>query len=201
LNHCLELCIVGAAAMALISGCSSPERSTPQALASQTQALVPTNIALIPATLSAAGTPMSTHTAGVMPVSTPSAAGNAQSAQIALGGPSEIAKLRGIALGVSSGAGVSSPKTMHVVAASERQAAQTILSGAIIHDHAPVYVIKMTGGPFTAKQHPPGIPAPQGEFLTLTVDAATHHVTDVGYVDVEPDLSKIGSLAVDLLAP
>jgi len=112
-----------------------------------------------------------------------------------------MANLRGIGLRVSSAAGVSSPTTMRAAAASDHQAAQTILSGAIINDHAPVYVIKMTGGPFTATQHPPGAPAPQGNVLTVTVDAATYRVTDIGYVTVEPDLSQIGALAVDLSAP
>jgi hypothetical protein len=100
----------------------------------------------------------------------------------------------------SSFAGVSSPKTMHTVAASDRQAAEAVVSGAIVNDHGPVYVIKMTGGPFTAKKHRSGKPAPQGNVLTLTVDASSFRITDVGYVDAEPDLSSIGPVDVDLLA-
>lgn len=143
---------------------------------------------------------MSTHSSAAMPVSTPPAAGtnNANAASLASGDPSVLAKLRGIALGVSSASGSSSPATMRAVAASDHQAAETILSGAIINDHAPVYVIKMTGGPFTASQHPPGAAAPQGNVLTVTVDATTYRVTDVGYVNVEPDLTQIGALTVDL---
>jgi hypothetical protein len=49
--------------------------------------------------------------------------------------------------------------------------------------------------------HPREAPAPQGNVLTVTVDAATHRVTDVGFIDVEPDLSRIGQLAVDLAGP
>jgi hypothetical protein len=76
--------------------------------------------------------------------------------------------------------------------AADHQAAQTVLSGANVNDHAPVVVIKMTGGPFTATHHPPGVAAPQGNVLTLTVEAATYRITDIGYADVEPDLSQIG---------
>jgi len=200
-----KLCVLSAAAVVVvvISGCFGSERSAPEVLASQTQplSLAPANVALIPATLSDAGRPVRTDTAAVMPASMPPAAGDANAAQQALGDPNELSKLRGIALGASSVAGVSSPKTMHVVAASDRQTAESILSGAIIYDRAPVYVIKMTGGPFTATQHPPGVAAPQGNVLTLTLDAATHRVTDVGFVNVEPDLSQIGPLTVDLSAP
>lgn len=74
------------------------------------------------------------------------------------------------------------------------------MSGAIIPDHAPVYVIEMTGGTFTAQHHPPGVPAPEGKVLTLTVDAATHRVTDISYLHEAPDLDEIGSVQVDLLA-
>jgi hypothetical protein len=89
---------------------------------------------------------------------------------------------------------------MHAVA-GDHKTAEAVLSGAIVDDQASVYVIKMAGGPFTAVQHPPGQPAPTGQFLTVTVDAATHRITDIGYANVEPDLSKIGSFTVDLSAP
>jgi len=189
-------CILGAAAMTVVAGCSGSERGAPEALASQGQALKPASVALIPATLSDTGKPVRTNTAPVMPVS-----GSASAAQPSLGDPNERTKLRGIALGIASAAGVSAPKTMHVVAASDHQAAESIVSGAVIHDHAPVYVVKMTGGPFTATQHPPGIAAAQGNVLTVTIDVATHRVTDVGYVDAEPDLTSVASSPVDLLAP
>jgi hypothetical protein len=123
-----------------------------------------------------------------------------KAAQAALSDPKVVAELRDLALQASSRAGVPSPKTMVAVAASDHQAAEMVLSGAIISDHAPVYVIEMTGGTFTATGHPPGGAAPQGNVLTLTVDATTHSVTDIGYVDEEPDLDKIGSVQVDLLA-
>jgi hypothetical protein len=131
---------------------------------------------------------------------TPPTAGSTV-AQPALGDATVRAKLRSMALGVSSRAGVASPTTVHAVAAGDRQWAESILSGAIIPDHSPVYVIKMTGGPFTAPQHPPGAPAPQGNVLTITVDVATNHVMDIGYVNAEPDLSQFGSPSVDLMAP
>ncbi|HEX3852660.1 MAG TPA: hypothetical protein VHW01_16945 [Polyangiaceae bacterium] len=109
-----------------------------------------------------------------------------------------LAELRALALHASSVAGVSSPKTMDAVAVSDHQAAETVLSGALVNDHAPVYVIKLTGGRFTALRHPPGVLAAQGNVLTITVDAATHLVTDVCYVDVEPDLSQVGPTKISL---
>jgi hypothetical protein len=112
--------------------------------------------------------------------------------------PKVVAELRELALQASSNAGVATPKTMVAVAAADHQVAEMVLSGATIPDHAPVYVIEITGGPFTAMRHPPGANAPQGNVLVLTVDAATRRVTDIGYVDAEPDLDEIGSLKVDL---
>ncbi len=197
MNH-FKRCILSAGAMAVISGCSGSDRTAPETLASQTQPLATAGVPLIPATLSDAGIPV--RTVGVSASPQP-AAGVQNAAPVAVGDPGVMANLRGIALRVSSAAGVSSPTTMRAVAASDHQAAQTILSGAIINDHAPVYVIKMTGGPFTATQHPPGAPAPQGNVLTVTVDAATYRVTDIGYVTAEPDLSQIGALTVDLSTP
>jgi hypothetical protein len=99
-----------------------------------------------------------------------------------------ITKLRSMALGVSSRAGVSSPTTMVAVAASDHQAAETVISGSIINDHSPVYVVQLTGGTFTAMLAPPGRPAPRSKVLTFTV------VTDIGYDPVAPDLSQIGSV-------
>ena len=72
--------------------------------------------------------------------------------------------------------------------------------GAIINDHAPVFVIVITGGPFTANHAPYGADAPEGNVLTITVNAATYEVSDVGISDLVPDLSKIASATVDLSA-
>ena len=140
---------------------------------------------------------METVTAGTLIV--PDAGpGDPVAAQTALGDPNTRAQLRGMALQVASWSGVSSPTTMRVVSASDHQDAATVLSGAIVNDHTPVYVITMTGGPFTANHHPPGAPAPQGNVLTLTLDAATLRVTDIGYVDAEPNLSLIGQAPMNL---
>lgn len=170
------------AVMAILSGCS--DRSGPAEPVGRATA------ALAAPTSPNAGMPLSTFQDTATKAANPAA--------LDLANPNEKATLRGIALEVSSRAGVSSPKTMHAVAASDHQAAESILSGATIKDHAPVYVITMTGGPFTATHHPRGIPAPQGGVLRVTVDAATHRVTDVGYVNDEPDLTRIGPLTVDL---
>jgi hypothetical protein len=116
-----------------------------------------------------------------------------------LGDPNVITKLRSMALRVSSQAGVSSPVTIMAVAASDHQAAETVISGAIINDHSPVYVVQMTGGPFTSRLAPPGRAAPQGKVLTFTVDAGTYRLTDIGFDPVAPDLTHIGSVVVHLL--
>lgn len=163
--------VFGAAAIAIASAsaCSGVDRPASEVAASQATSLQPVTVdvaALTPST-----------------------------ARLGLGDPSELVTLRGIALRAASSAGVPSPATMHAVAHSDHQAAEFLLSGAIINDHAPVYVIKMSGGTFTSRHHPSGGAAPHGAFLTLTIDASTHRVTDVGYVDNEPDLTKISSPA------
>lgn len=71
-----------------------------------------------------------------------------------LSDPNVINKLRSFGLQASSLAGVSSPTAMLAVAASDHQVAQTMISGAIVNDHSPVYVIEMTGGPFSASRPP-----------------------------------------------
>jgi hypothetical protein len=190
-----SLLILNGAAIAIMSGYSSaappeiigsqaqPVAATKERVVSQTGPLAPGTGPLGVLTVSDAGTP------------------TANTALLAAGDPNEMATLRGIALGVSSGAGVSSPATIQAVVASDRQTAASILSGATIQDHTPVYVVKVKGGRFTSPRHPPGVAAPQHAFLTVTVDAATKRVTDIGYVDAEPDLTQIGSPVVDLAAP
>ncbi len=69
--------------------------------------------------------------------------------QGSLADPSVRAKLRVMALQASSANGVPSPKTMLGVYSSDDEAAQEIISGDIVNDHVPVYVIEVTGGPFT----------------------------------------------------
>jgi hypothetical protein len=82
----------------------------------------------------------------------------------------------------------------------DHQAAEVVVSGALIGDHSPVYVVQMTGATFTVPHHPPGIAPPTGKVLTVTFEAETHRITDVGYDDVAPDLSQIDSEVVDLMA-
>jgi hypothetical protein len=121
--------------------------------------------------------------------------------QSGLGDPKVIAKLRDIGLQASSHAGVPSPKTMVAVAASDEQAAEMALTGGSVPSHAPVYVTVITGGTFTLDaSRPPGAPAPQGTVLTVTVEQATFRTTEVGLTKKQPDLDKIGSDQVDLLA-
>ncbi len=109
--------------------------------------------------------------------------------------------LRQAAHGIAKRAGVESPTTMLAVAAADHQAAEAALSGAVIDDHAPVYIVQMTGGTFTALRHPRGAPAPHGDVLTVTFDATTMQVTDIGYDSIAPDLKQIDARPVDLLVP
>lgn len=109
------------------------------------------------------------------------------------------ANLEETARALAKRAGVESPVSMVAVAAADHQAAEAVVSGAILDDHAPVYVVQMTGGTFTSDHHPYGGPAPHGDILTVTFDAATLQVTDVGYDSIAPDLTKIDLQQVDLL--
>src|SRR5580698_2581238 len=120
--------------------------------------------------------------------------------QGSLADPSVTAKLRALALQASSANGVPSPKTMIAVYSPDDQAAQEIISGDIVNDYVPVYVIEMTGGPFTCSgcSGPPGASPPQGNALTITVNARTFQVTDFGITPNVPDLTKISPDVVNL---
>jgi hypothetical protein len=115
-------------------------------------------------------------------------------AQTGLADPNVRAELRTMALQASSANGVPSPKTIEAVASPDHQAAEKIVSGAIVNDHVAVYVVEVTGGTFTdnTASTPPGVPAPSGSVLTLTVDAQSFRVTDFGLTDTAPDLTQIG---------
>lgn len=117
-----------------------------------------------------------------------------------LADPTVRAKLRTLALQASSANGVPSPKTMIAVYSPDHQAAEEILSGDIVNDHVPVYVVEVTGGPFTcnACSYPPGASAPQGNALTITVNAQTFQVTDFGISPNVPDLTQISPDVVNL---
>ena len=117
-----------------------------------------------------------------------------------LGDPNVRAKLRDLGLQACEASGVPSPRTMVAVASPDHQAAEQVVSGSIVNDHAPVYVVAMTGGRFAANSSPPGVPVPQGNVLTLTVAAESFSVMDVGISDNAPDLTRIDPDVVDLLA-
>jgi hypothetical protein len=113
---------------------------------------------------------------------------------------SVTAKLRALALQASSANGVPAPKTMIAVYSPDDEAVQEIISGDIVNDHLPVYVIEVTGGPFTCNSCsvPPGASPPQGDALTITVNAQTFQVTDFGITPNVPDLTKISPDVVNL---
>jgi hypothetical protein len=89
---------------------------------------------------------------------------------------------------------------MLAVYSPDHQAAEKTISGDIVNDHAPVYVIEVTGGPFTCNNCsvPPGGSPPQGNAITLTVNAQTFQGTDFGIGPNVPDLTQISSDVVDL---
>jgi hypothetical protein len=115
--------------------------------------------------------------------------------QASLSDPDVRAKLRALAL---QAAGATPPKTMIAAASPDHQVAEEIISGDIVNDHVPVYIIEITGGPFTAGSSPSGAPAPQGDVLTLTVDVQTFSATDVDITNDAPDLTQLGSVVVNL---
>jgi hypothetical protein len=114
--------------------------------------------------------------------------------------PDVRAKLRELALQSASNSGVPSPQTMLAVWSPDHQAAEKVVSGSIVVDHVPVYVVEMTGGTFTSLHAPPGVAPPHGDVLTLTIDAQTFEGTDVGIGNAMTDLRKIDAHVVDLLA-
>ena len=169
-----RLLLLSGAAMAAASGCSSaapPEESGSPPL--------PVTAASGAAVVSRTGpTTLATESVAVLTVSDTRAPA-ANTALLAARDPKEMVALRTVALGVAAKAGVSSPAAFQAVAALHRQAAASVLSDAVIQDHASVYVVKVMGGPFTSPRHPPGV-TPRGyAFLTVAVDAATKRVTDI----------------------
>ena len=54
---------------------------------------------------------------------------------------------------------------------------------------------------FTALHHPHGQDFPTGTVLTVTYDAKTMRITDVGFDTAAPDLHAIDANVVDLMAP
>lgn len=115
--------------------------------------------------------------------------------------PLVVAQLRVLTISVSAHDSVLAPASMVAVAASDHQAAESVISGAVIGEHQPVFVVQATGGPFTARHAPPGVAAPTGDVLTVTYDAATLAVTDVGLDAEAPDLTRIDADVVDLVSP
>ena len=114
--------------------------------------------------------------------------------------PAVRTRLREVALQSASISGVPSPQTMIAVWSPDHQVAEQIVSGDIVTDHVPVYVVEMTGGDFTSIEGGPnGIP-PHGSVLTLTINAETFEGTDAGITDLLVDLHKINPRVVDLLA-
>jgi hypothetical protein len=93
------------------------------------------------------------------------------------------------------------PQAVTAVASSDHQVAEAAVSGgSIVNDHVPVYVVLVTGGTFTSLEAPPGVPAPTGIALTLTIDAQTFDGLDSGIMKYAPDLRQIDPNVVDLLA-
>jgi len=95
--------------------------------------------------------------------------------------------------------GVVTLRTMDAVAVADHQLAADLISGATVDDHVPVFVVQMTGGVFTSMRHPPNLPPPTGEVLTITYDARTFRVRDIGIDHQRVDLSRLHPQVVNLL--
>jgi hypothetical protein len=187
-------CILALATISILGGCSLPSSSTSQdeEVGAVTEELSQPNRAVKPP-----GSQPSAELAVPAAVSIdPRAAKDALRGDVNLRG-----KLRGLAIAEAARHGVANPAAIHAVAASDHSAAEAALSGALVDDHVPVYVVRMTGGRFTAQHHPREVAAPEGNVLTVTVDAATNRITDIGIVNEEPDLNQLGDTTVDLTAP
>lgn len=87
---------------------------------------------------------------------------------------------------------------MTAVWSADHEVAEQIVSGDIVNDHVPVYVIEITGGTFTADESPNGNPF-QGTVLTLTINAQTFMGTDAGITRSAPDSHLIDPHVVNLL--
>jgi hypothetical protein len=89
---------------------------------------------------------------------------------------------------------------MTAVCSPDHQAAEKAISGDLVNDHVPVYVVEVTGGLFTDKNAsvPPGGSPPQGSALTITVNEQTFQVTDFSVTANAPDLTQISSDVVNL---
>jgi hypothetical protein len=109
-----------------------------------------------------------------------------------------VSSLHALALDTSKRWGVEAPAMVRAVAAADHQASESVISGAIINDHSPVYVVQVTGGTFTALHHPPNVEPPHGKVLTITYDAETLRMTDVGIDEAAPELEQIDREVVDL---
>jgi hypothetical protein len=197
--HRFELYILHVTAITIVTGCVAPGATTSDGEDFAFAPSVEGSKAELSSNIPSSRPPQIGVTAELDAPAT--VAIDVNSVKAALGDPNVLAKLRDVALQASARAGVAQPTKMHAVVASDHQAAESVLSGSLINDHSPVYVIRVTGGRFVALRHPPGVAAPQGSVLTITVDATTFRVTDIGLVEVEPDLSRIGPTTVDLGAP
>jgi hypothetical protein len=111
------------------------------------------------------------------------------------------AQLQARALAVAANAGVTTPLHVIAVASADQAAAELALTGEELSEHQPVYIVQMTGATFTARRHPVWAPAPQGNTLTVTFDAATLEITSIGIDNETPDLSKVDSVAAVDLTP
>lgn len=189
-------------------GSSRTETSTPRTGAisnAATTVRVASLLLAAPLAACSAGEPsqsaVAPSAAATAKLSALAAQSNSPGAKPSLADFTVISTLRNAAINAATKAGVTKPRSIRAVAASDHQVVESLLSGAVIYDHSPVFVVTMTGGPFTHISHPPGAPAPTGNVMRITVDAKSYRVTDIGLGQTEPDLSQIDSNVVDLTAP
>jgi hypothetical protein len=112
--------------------------------------------------------------------------------------PIVASKLHAVAVAEASRAGVPVPETVRAAVAIDRQAAEQAISGSVVNDNSPVYIVQMTGGSFVPQLHRKDLASVPAAVLTIAVDAASLSILDVHYDGEAPDLTALDSHIVDI---
>lgn len=102
-------------------------------------------------------------------------------------------EVKSLAVRFASQAGEKNPTSMEMVS-TKRAAAQAHVKGGKVDSDQGVYLVQVRGG-FTGHMvpRPKGAPAPKGDAITLTIDAATGELTDWS-LGKASDLAKLGKI-------
>jgi len=115
-------------------------------------------------------------------------------------GSVSLPALAAVALKEATGAGDGGVNSAEAVLTT-RQQAEALLGAGIVSNER-VYLVEIQGH-FTLldASRPPGVPPPQGDYLTFTFDPTTDLVPDLGLSDQSVDLSVLGAVTVLELYP